>query len=405
MVVDKANLPPPPPVAVAVPAATTMAVPPTASVEVEAPHHDIHYHGHGHGHGDAQILAGIHHSHEHERPSAAPPMLPPPGAGVGSAAFAAVDLEPNPVDTTGNDAHRHHHDAPAPAPVAPPPAVDAAPRPRKRPRPARVVNRQVLRTHDNDNEKLETNRSLLECAARLDGAVAELWECAATLADPSPGRAGRRDEALRNIRESIVPMLHVASRFLDDTGMSFAPVGATRSLHLRSEARRRRDVVDVRSGRSHALQMIDDFVARSAVEVPARFRTRRGGGGGPTASAEAADGSDGDGRASAEGEGRLPPDEETVTVALPRPLRGDEYCKSEALRAAKMYQVSARVSTRHAERLRSLFRSSTTAAKAKAKGKNAKARRPWEVQLNRTGGLPPAHLSGFIVVVLRKQTC
>mmetsp|Transcript_8878 Transcript_8878/g.19207 ORF Transcript_8878/g.19207 Transcript_8878/m.19207 type:complete len:310 (-) Transcript_8878:224-1153(-) len=225
-------------------------------------------------------------------------------------------------------------------PRLPPPVDDDVPeeeerRPRKRTRNGvpSTINRQVLKTPNNESEKLETNQALLECAARLDGAVSELLGYARTLSDQTRENEGRRREAVKNVRESIVPMLHIASRFLRDTGMSFAPFGGTRSLHLRSEAKRKREVVDpLDNGKSPALQLIDDFVRHSVVEMPEHL-----------VAAAADDDSEPAVTATRgkipEGQGHIPPGEETVTVALPRPINGTEYCKSEALRAAKMYKV------------------------------------------------------------------
>jgi len=287
---------------------------------------------------------------------------------------------------------------------------ETPPRPKKRSRPTPTINRFVLKTHNNESEKLSTNQVLLETSSRLDGAISELMGYTHTLADSSLAynttrcccptsnnnknnvtnvtnndaiiiNEQRRKDAIRNIRTSIIPMLHIASRILNDTGMSFAPMGGTRSLHLRNEAKRKRDVVvrmkkrksensnsmmmmmttegddaaQLESGRSEksaTLQLIDDFVASSNVEIPDHLvipdESTDGVGSSSigNGSSGCSGGSGGITGAAAphpskymEGQGHIPPEEETITIEIPKPRNGSEYCKSEALRAAKMYKA------------------------------------------------------------------
>eukprot|EP00581_Thalassiosira_minuscula_P005106 CAMPEP_0183748012 /NCGR_PEP_ID=MMETSP0737-20130205/67554_1 /TAXON_ID=385413 /ORGANISM="Thalassiosira miniscula, Strain CCMP1093" /LENGTH=623 /DNA_ID=CAMNT_0025983729 /DNA_START=89 /DNA_END=1960 /DNA_ORIENTATION=+ len=196
--------------------------------------------------------------------------------------------------------------------------------PKKRPR--TTPQRLVLKTHNNESEKLETNQALLETAARMDNAIAELMASTAVLADERKANESKRRAAIRSIRETLVPMLHIGSRFLWDTGTSFAPYGGTLNLHQRNEAKRKKDIVDKSSEKSQALQLVEDFVKQSTVEIPQHLNWPR------------TTDTLGQSTNNTEGQCTIPAEGDIETVALPKPQNGTAYTRSEALMAAKMYK-------------------------------------------------------------------
>ncbi|KAL9180601.1 hypothetical protein ACHAXT_011054 [Thalassiosira profunda] len=205
------------------------------------------------------------------------------------------------------------------APVPPLPVMDdGSPPKKKRKSPGKPT---VPRTLGNDTHRLVATQSLLEASSRVDGAVAELRKYCDILSDPGGDDEGRK-EAIKNIRGSILPLLHVTSVTLRDTGAGLAPFGGLRALHDRNEATRKRAVLDKTSDKSSALQMIDNYLQRSTVEIPSHITE-------PSPRPEAVVEKD-----------TVPVEagEETKTIRLVRPQNGTVYTRSEALRVVKMYR-------------------------------------------------------------------
>ena len=209
--------------------------------------------------------------------------------------------------------------ADATAPVPPLPATDdGVPPKKKRKSPGKPT---VPRTLGSDTDRLMATQSLLEASSRVDGAVSELIQYCDILSDPGGDDEGRK-KVIENIRGSILPLLHVTSVTLRDTGAGLAPFGGLRALHDRNEATRKRAVLDKTSDKSSALQMIDNYLQRSTVEIPSHITE-------PSPRPEAVVEKD-----------TVPVEagEEAKTIRLVRPQNGTVYTRSEALRVVKMYR-------------------------------------------------------------------
>lgn len=209
---------------------------------------------------------------------------------------------------------------------------------KKRPKP-KASPRVVPKTteHTSESEKLATNQVLLETAARIDNAISELIEYYHTLSDKRKENKPKRQEAIKNIRESLIPMLHIASVSMEQMGMAFAPMGGTRSLHGRNEAQRRKDIVDKKLDKSVGLQMIDDFVKNSVIDMPDHLIQQLSAGQASAANGQAPATAQG-----STGKSAIPLEEGTETISILRPLNGTVYTKSEALYVAKMYNKGTR---------------------------------------------------------------
>ena len=196
---------------------------------------------------------------------------------------------------------------------------------RSAPKKSTVSRLLVKKTHANESERLQTNQFLLETSARMDGAISELIKCCNVLSDSSQENEAHRNEAMKNIRGSILPLLHVGSRSLRDTGMSVAPFGGTKELHHRNEVARKQAAVDRSSGpgRATELQLIDGYLERSIVEIPPHIAKLS---------------------SSNYGAIRLGMEEsdDNETIAIVRPINGKEYTRSEALRCCKLYKKKSK---------------------------------------------------------------
>ncbi|KAL9180615.1 hypothetical protein ACHAXT_011068 [Thalassiosira profunda] len=188
-----------------------------------------------------------------------------------------------------------------------------------------TVSRLLAKTHANESERLQANQFLLETSARMDGAISELTKCCDVLSDASQENEAHRNEAIKNIRGSILPLLHVGSRSLRDTGMSFAPFGGTKELHHRNEVARKQAALDRSSGpgRATELQLIDGYLERSIVEIPPHIAKLS---------------------SSNYGTIRLGMEEsdDNETIAIVRPINGKQYTRSEALRCCKLYKKKSK---------------------------------------------------------------
>ncbi|KAL3764901.1 hypothetical protein ACHAW5_003550 [Stephanodiscus triporus] len=196
--------------------------------------------------------------------------------------------------------------------------------PKKRPKP--VVPRLVPKSHANESDKLVTNQLLLEVSSRMDDVISELIEYASVLSDQSGRNEPKRHAVIKNIKESILPMLYIASRTVRETGMSFAPFGGTGSLHLRNESQKKKEVVDKKiTDKSTALQMIDYFVKNSIVDIPQQLASFNAKEASSTCLQDAS-----------------PKKHETVTISILRPRNGSVYTRTEAIHATRMYAKRSR---------------------------------------------------------------
>jgi hypothetical protein len=190
--------------------------------------------------------------------------------------------------------------------------------------------RLVPKSHVNEFDKLATNQLLYETASRLDDVISELIEYTSVLSDHSGGNEPKRRVVIKNIQESILPMLYIASRSVRDTGMSFAPFGSTGSLHKRNEAQKKKEVVDKKiSDKTPALQMIDHFVKHSMIEIPQQLTTFIPKEASSTSSLQ-------------EVTPNKKENDESATIAILRPHNGTVYTRTEAIYATTMYQKGSR---------------------------------------------------------------
>jgi hypothetical protein len=177
-----------------------------------------------------------------------------------------------------------------------------------------------------DSAKFDTNQLLLETASRVDNAICELMDYVSILSEQSNSDKSNLKLIGDNIKQTIVPVLYIASRSLRVTGTAFAPVAATKAVFDRLDAQRRREVVNKRliTEKSAGIQMMDDFVKRSAIEVPEQphraIKQQR----------------------------TFYEVEAKETIAILRPANGIQYTKTEFIQAVTMYEKGKRALAKRA---------------------------------------------------------
>lgn len=197
---------------------------------------------------------------------------------------------------------------------------------KKRSRKSVNAPRLVPREHITESERLDTNQFLYETASRMDNVIEELVDYTNTLSDTSKENESKRQEVLKNMRQSILPMLYIASNSMKQTAMSFAPFAGTDTVHKRKDVQKKRDVVDKTSELSPALQMINDFVKSSIVDIP-EYLTREEPSVGKVSSR----------LLKAKPESSANRHDDTETISILRPYNGTLYTKSEAIYCCKLY--------------------------------------------------------------------
>ena len=182
---------------------------------------------------------------------------------------------------------------------------------------------------ESDTHKLQTNQRLLDTAARIEDAIAELQSTADLLAADGLKLQHRqhnsRSSAAANIRSTIVPLLQITANTLRDAGKCFAPYRGTERLFERNNLERRRNLIDgakLMSGpkKSPALIMMDDFIQRSNWSPPP-----------PESSAASSKKRKASAAASS-----------TFKMILLQPRNGSTYTKSEAIAIARQYKKGER---------------------------------------------------------------
>jgi hypothetical protein len=130
----------------------------------------------------------------------------------------------------------------------------------------------------NETQKLQVNQYLLETSARVDDAISELLSMMNWLdvelknLDECRGKLQRK-ERVNSIRSTVevinhplVALLYIASDALRQAGMTLAPMGATKVLYERNDAKRKRDLSKQSQSKSVELRMIENFVDKSEVD-------------------------------------------------------------------------------------------------------------------------------------------
>ena len=201
-------------------------------------------------------------------------------------------------------------------------SMDEPPPKASKKRPRSSVDAFQFKDLDSPEAKLEANQNLLSLSLRMADACSELAKYTAVFSDESPGNEGRRAAAVANMQSTIVPFLHIASRNLKSVAMSFAPYGGCDNMHRRNDTEARRAKFSS-GGKSVDVQMIDEYVSRSNIELSHKLRRSldRGGTGSAPASHEVAPG-------------------ETIQILKPRD--GSRYTRSEAVTVATMYEKGSR---------------------------------------------------------------
>ena len=224
------------------------------------------------------------------------------------------------VNIEGGDEAQHQQDEPAKS--------KRHNRAKSRPH---VVPRHLVDNEGNEADKLHTNQLLLQTSKRLDDAISELMEYSDILSDHSSENKPKREKSIKNIREYIVPLLHICARSMQDTGLTFAPFGGTLSMHKRNEVQKRKEIVDRTKldQQSPQLQMIDDFIQHSVVIIPENLRNlARKSTSATTASTSIND--------------LIVERDAYETIKILRPRNGTIYTKSEALATAKLYKKKSK---------------------------------------------------------------
>jgi hypothetical protein len=178
-----------------------------------------------------------------------------------------------------------------------------------------------------ESAKLDTNQLLLETASRVDNAICELMEYATILSEPGTVNKSKLKKMGDNIKGTIIPVLYIAARSLGITGTAFAPIAVTKYVFDRSEAQRKREVVDTQiiMEKSAGIQLMDDFVERSAIDVPEQPHL-----------------------AVKKPRSSLNPIETKETIAILRPANGYQYTKTEYIQAVTMHEKSKRAVAKRA---------------------------------------------------------
>lgn len=204
-----------------------------------------------------------------------------------------------------------------------PDAAAASPSGKKKRRPRSRVDAFQFKDLDGPEAKLEANQSLLSLSLRMSDACSELAKYTAVLSDDSPANKGRQAAAIANMQSAIVPFLHIASRNLRSVAMSFAPYGGCDNMARRNDTEVKRTKSST-GDRSVDVQMIDEFVRKSNVQLTHKLRRSLDGGG--------------TGRTSAASHVVAPGE----TIEIIRPKDGSTYTRSEAITVATMYQKGSR---------------------------------------------------------------